>query len=177
MADAEKELFDLFDDLEAEAGALAHRERLEEVADRSRSAYHEVTLLSRFMASLGDEVRIDVEGLGVIAGPLARVGTGWCQVATPGGAWVVRTAAVTRLRGVSPRSVPEVAWRAVDRLGYASVLRRLADGRSQVGFRLTDGSSVDGVVWRIGADFVELETASGGCELLVTERVAAHREA
>lgn len=175
MADAEQELFELFDDLEAQAGALAHRERLEEVADRSRSAYHEVTLQSRLMASVGSHVRLEVVGLGALAGALVRVGSGWCRVTSGDVSWVVRIPAVTRVRGASTRSVPEVAWAVVDRLGHASVLRRLADEGRQVRFHLADGSSVEGSLSRVGADFVEVRSPAG-VELLSAERIVAHRE-
>lgn len=76
MAEHEQELFDVLDDLEAQASAVAHRERLDEVKDRSRSAYHEVDLESRLMASVGRELRLDVAGLGPLSGTVERVGAG-----------------------------------------------------------------------------------------------------
>lgn len=176
MADADRELFDLLDDLEAQATALAHGERLEEVADRSRSAYHEVTLASRLMASSGRTVRLDVRGLGPVSGRLARVGSGWCRVEFPGGTWVVRTDAVRRIAGASERSVPEVAWRVVDRLGHAAVLRRLADDGRVVQLHLDDGSSLEASVVRVGADFLEVRGAGGRVELVSTAALVAHRE-
>ena len=120
----EEHLFALFDDLEQQAEALFDAERDLELADRSRAEYHHVSLASRLMASLDREVVLHLVGGGTVAGTLARVGTGWCLVR---GAqdWVVRTAAVLVVGGASERSVPEVAWPAVTRLGLGSALRRV----------------------------------------------------
>lgn len=176
MSEPENELFDFLDDLEAHASSVAHRERMDEVSDRSRSAYHEVSLESRLMASVGHDLRLEVLGLGLLTGTLERVGTGWCRMGRPGASWVVRTAAVVRVRNASPRAVPPVAWRAVDRLGHGAVLRRLADERRSVHFHLDNGATLAGTVLRVGGDFVEVRLASGEVELVATGRVAAHRE-
>ena len=124
----EEDLFALFDDLEQQAEALFDGERAPELADRSRAEYQQVTLASRLMASVADDVTLDVRGVGPVAGRLDRVATGWCLVGTvPGQDWVVALARSPRVRGASERSVPEVAWSPLTRLALGSALRRLAD--------------------------------------------------
>ncbi|MEJ7833874.1 MAG: hypothetical protein WKF79_13225 [Nocardioides sp.] len=152
----EEELFALFDDLEQQAEALYEAERLPELADRSRSEYQQVTLGSRLMASLDQEVTLHLLGAGAVSGVLERVATGWCLISGPAQDWVVNLAAIGGAGGVAERSVPEVAWPAVARLGLGSALRRLAQSGERCVLHLTDGSRRDGVLRRVGEDFVEV---------------------
>jgi hypothetical protein len=170
----EEELFAYLDDLEAQAESLYDAERAEELADRSRSEYAAVTLAARLMASVEREVALEVEGAGTVEGTLARVGTGWCLVTGAGQDWVVRLGAVTEVRGASDRAQPEVAWSPVARLGLGAALRRLADEAEPCLLHLVDGRRVEGVVRRVGADFVEVASGERGqLRLVSTERLAA----
>ncbi len=149
----------MLEDLEAQAEALQHRERAAEVADRARTEYAAVTLDARLMATVGGVVEVDVLAVGHLRGEVARVGPGWCELGSLQGTWWLRTAAITSVRGVSDRALPEVAWSPVDRLGLASVLRRLSDESETVVVVTADGSRHEGTVRRVGADFLELDGA------------------
>ena len=157
----EDELFALFDDLEDQASALFAAERDLEVADRSRAEYQQVTLASRLMASVGQRVSLDVLGVGAVSGILERVAGGWLLVSSGDHDWVVVLAAVTTVEGASERSVPELAWSPITRLGLASALRRMAEAGEPCLLHLRDGGRLEGVVRRVGADFCELATARG----------------
>lgn len=169
----EEELFAVLDDLEQQAEALYGADRDAELADRSRSEYQQVTLASRLMASLGTPVRLEIAGVGVVAGTLERVGSGWCLLAGPGQDWVVRLEAVSAAHGASDRSVPEVAWSPVARLGLGSALRRLADAGERCVLHLLDGTSHDASLRRVGADFVEAVEGEGRIVLVAFTAVAA----
>ncbi len=162
----EDDLFALLDDLEQQAEALYDAERAPELADRSRSAYQQVTLASRLMASLDHDVDLEVRGVGAVNGTLSRTTAEWCLVRGPGQDWLVRLAAVSAVTGASERAVPEVAWSPVSRLGLGSPLRRLAESGERCVVRSVDGRAHEGVVARVGQDFVEL-TGSGGRPVLV----------
>jgi hypothetical protein len=151
----EEQLFSFFDDLEQQAEALYDSERDVDLADRSRAEYHHVTLASRLMASVEREVVLEVGGVGPVRGAVQRVGQSWCLLHGSGQDWVVPLAAVMLVRGASERSVPEVAWSPVARLGLGSALRRLADSREPCLVRLLDGSRHEVVLARVGQDFVE----------------------
>lgn len=157
----ERDVFALLDDLESEAAAAYDADRVVEIADRSRAAYREVTLGSRLMASRGGQVEVEVRGVGRLSGVLDRVSTEWIVLGGPTQDWVVRLAAVTAIGGASPRSVPEVAWSPVTRLGFGAALRRLSEGGVRCVVHREDGAPVEGVLGRIGADFVEVEVGSG----------------
>jgi hypothetical protein len=169
----EEQIFAVLDDLEGQATALYPAEREAEVADRARAEYHHVTLASRLVASVGREVAVEVRGVGRIEGELSRVADGWCLLRGPQQDWIVRLAAVALVDGASERSVPEVAWSPVQRLGLGSALRRLAEEGDRCVLHLVDGTRYDGTPARVGADFVELVTTSGPCVLVTHESLAA----
>ncbi len=151
----EESLFATFDDLEQQAEGVFAAEREAELAERSLTEYREVTLASRLMASAGREVALELPAVGTVRGVLARVGPDWCLLAGPRQDWVVRLAAVTGVRGVSPRSRPEAAWSPVDSLGLASALRRLVQAGERCVLHTTDGDGREVLLRRVGADFVE----------------------
>lgn len=169
----EEELFAVLDDLEQQAEALYDAERDIELADRSRAEYQQVTLASRLMASLGAPVRLEVTGVGVVSGTLDRVGSGWCLVTGHAQDWVVRLDAVAAVHGASERSLPEVAWSPIARLGLGSALRRVADAGERCVLHLLDGASRDALLRRIGADFVEAVEGEGRTVLVAFGALAA----
>src|SRR5918995_3826192 len=163
----EHELFALLDDLEGQAAAAWEADREAELADRARTEYGAVTLASRLMASRGREVALDLPHVGRIEGRLARVGEEWCLLGATGQDWIVPLRAVSGVRGASERSVPEVAWSPVDRLGLRAALRRLADAGSRCQVHLADGTRHEAYVERVGADFVECRAAADEADLLL----------
>jgi hypothetical protein len=169
----EDELFALFDDLESQASAAFAVDREAELADRSRAEYQQVTLAGRLMASVGQEVTLEVRGVGLLRGSLARVATGWLLLGGAAGQdWIVREAAIASVLGASDRAVPAVAWEAVARLGIGSALRRLAESGERCLVHLLDGARYDGEVRRVGADFLEL-TDAGRLRLVAFAALAA----
>ena len=157
----EHELFALFDDLEGQAAAAWEADREAELADRARAEYASVTLASRLMASRGRQVALELPHVGRIEGSLDRVGDGWCLLSGTGQDWIVALQSVAAVHGASGRSVPEVAWSAVDRLGLRSALRRLADADERCHLHLADGTRREAHVQRVGADFLEARGPRG----------------
>ncbi len=162
----EHDLFALFDDLEGQAAAAWEADREAELADRARTEYGAVTLASRLMASRGQDVALDLPHVGRLEGRLARVGEEWCLLGATRQDWIVPLRAVAAVHGASGRSVPEVAWSPLDRLGLRAALRRLADAGARCLLHLADGTRHEAYVHRVGADFLEARDSSGS-ELLV----------
>jgi hypothetical protein len=169
----EEELFAVLDDLEQQAEALYAADRAGELADRSRAEYASVSLASRLMASIGQELLVEVSGPGQVAGVLQRVGADWCLVHGPAQDWLVRLAAVVAVEGASERSLPEVAWSPLARLGLGSALRRLADAGERCLLHAVDGGGREVVLTRVGRDFVEASMGEGRTVLLPLDRLAA----
>ena len=172
--DWDEQLFSLLDDLEHQAQALYDADRASELADRSRSEYVSVTLVSRLMASVDTDadVTVDLLGVGPVSGRLRRVGPDWCLVHGAAQDWVIRLAAIRSVEGASTRSVPEVAWSPVSRLGLGSALRRLADTGAECRLHAVDGTVRDGRLTRVGADFAEVLSAGGRSVLVATPTLA-----
>lgn len=171
----DEDLFAVLDDLEQQAEALYAAERDAELADRSRAEYGAVTLASRLMASLDTELTLGVAGVGRVTGTLRRVSKGWLLLGSAGSEWVVPLPAVSSVSGVSPRSVPEVAWSPVARLGLGSALRRLSEAAEPCVVHLVDGSVHEARVARVGGDFVELAVGEGRLEVVPHAALAAIR--
>lgn len=169
----EHELFAMFDDLESQAAAMWEADREAELADRARSAYATVTLASRLMASVGSPVALELAGVGRVEGRLARVGESWCLVCAAGQDWIVPLRHALAVHGASDRSVPEVAWSPLHRLGLASTLRRLADSGTRCVLHLVDGARHEAYVERVGADFLECRTAGEARVLVRFDAIAA----
>ena len=169
----EEHLFSVLDDLEQQAEALYDAERDLDLADRSRSEYAQVTLASRLMASLDTDLILELRGVGRVAGTLQRVGSGWCLLHSAGLDWIIRAGAITLVQDASPRSVPEVAWSPVTRLGLGSALRRLADAGERCLVHRVDGGRYDVVLTRVGQDFVEGTDESGRTILVAFSGLSA----
>ena len=167
------QLFALFDDLEGQASALYELERDAELEDRSRAEYHRVTLDSRLMASAGDRLVLTVLGVGRVEGELQRMGVGWCLLSGHAQDWIVRTTCIEVVQGASDRSVPEVAWSPLHKLGVSSALRRLAESQLRCVVHLADGGQHEAVVRRVGADFVEIRTPSDELVLIAYDALSA----
>ena len=162
----EDDLFAFLDDIEQQAEALYDVERELELADRSRAEYHHVSLASRLMASVGHELVLDLCGTGPVSGVLERVGAGWCLLRGPAQDWVVNVDGLARVLGASERSVPEVAWSPVTKLGLGSALRRIAEAGDRCVLHLADGARHEAVLRRVGADFVEARVGADRLELV-----------
>ncbi|MGI8900959.1 MAG: hypothetical protein ACR2HA_08505 [Nocardioides sp.] len=162
-------LLAVFDDLEQQADGLALAERDVAVADLGRAAYSAVDLASRLRAAVGRELTLDVQGVGKLAGRVARAGIDFVVLESPGSSgslgpeslgrlWVVRCAALGRIGGLSDQAVGNDAGSLSSRLGLGSVLRGFAAATVPVSTQTIGGALVHGRVRRVGADFVELWT-------------------
>lgn len=158
-------LWAVLDDLEMQADGLRYAEREDEVDALSVAGYAEVDLAARWHASVGNELRLELpDGLDV-RGTLRRTGLGWVLLDTGSTTAVVRTAAVLSARGLAPGGVVASARALTSRLSLGSVLRAIADARGDCVVRSLGGLRHEGPVGRVGSDFVELATASGGVVL------------
>jgi hypothetical protein len=171
----DEELFAVLDDLEQQAEALYAAERDAELADRSRAEYGAVTLPSRLMASLDAELTLGVIGVGRLTGALRRVSKGWVLLSSAGSEWIVPLSSVTSVGGASPRSVPEVAWSPITRLGLGSAMRRLSEAAEPCVVHLVDGTVHEARVARVGADFAELAIGEDRVDLVSFSALAAIR--
>lgn len=172
----ERELLDLFEDLEHQAEGLALAERDAEVAELARAEYAEVDLASRLHASVGRPLELTVAGVGALRGRLLGAGNGWLLLEPVVGSqpWLLTVGALTAVRGLATGARPADTLPMTTRLGVASVLRRVADEAAAVVVVRVDGMHRQGRIGRVGADFVEIAD-DAGVELLPLSALAALR--
>lgn len=149
--------FALFDDLEQQAEGIHLAEREAEVGELAVGEYAGVTLAARLHGARGGSISLRLTGGDVLQGRLVRVGADWLQLDDRTGAsWLVATAAVTGVGGLERRAVTEEALPVTARLSLRSALRAVSAVGSDVVVRLVDGSRLEGVLGRVGQDFVEV---------------------
>ncbi|MCU1692409.1 MAG: hypothetical protein JWM64_1500 [Frankiales bacterium] len=148
----------LFDDLEAQAEALAKGELEAEVRDRIRRENALLRLSDRLASSIGATVQLQVAGAGVLHGVLLDTGVDWLLLEETGGREVLVPAlALLGVAGVGRRTqAPGAEGEVGKRLDLRWALRGLARDRAGVAVVLRDGTTVGGTLDRVASDFVEL---------------------
>jgi hypothetical protein len=154
----------LFADLEAQAAALDIAERAVEVEERSRIEVGRIRLVDRLRPAVGAAVRLRCTGAGGVAGRLVRVAPDWLLVLDEAGREaVVATSAVLSVSGLGRLSaVPDSESVVESRLGLRHALRGIARDRSVVRISVVDGTTIDGTIDRLGADFAEIAQHAAG---------------
>ena len=152
----------VFRDLEVRLAAERVRDLELDARQTARSAYSSVTMVERLSAHLGGSIRICGADTRVREGLLESVGDGWVQVNAMG------ESVILPLPGVLWWEGSELALRAdvrqkVYRLTLPLALRALATSRELVKIYMAHGGvACEGVIERVGADFVELKVLTGG---------------
>lgn len=154
----------LFADLEAQLAAADTAEVDSEIADRTRREAALLGLVDRLLGAVGGTVAVQVEGAGWVRGRVLEVGQEWLLVDESAGREVlVPLSAVLSVAGLGAASVaPGSAGRVFERLRLSSAVRGIARDRSEVAVFVRDGSSVAGVIDRVGSDFLELRRSPDG---------------
>ncbi|HEX6337202.1 MAG TPA: hypothetical protein VFZ85_09625 [Jiangellaceae bacterium] len=148
----------LFADLEAQFDESERGELWSEVADRTRAELAKLRVADRLRAVAGSELAVWSAGGAATRGTVRSSGPDWLLLVGPNGAeTVVALAAVLKITGLGRRaSVPGSEGRLAGRLRLSYVLRGIARDRAAVTVTLVDGSTVVGVVDRVGADHIDL---------------------
>lgn len=154
----------LFADLEAQLAAAEVAETEGELADRTRGEAALLRLVDRLLGATGSTVAVQVEGAGWVRGGVLEVGQEWLLIDEGAGREVlVPHSAVLSVVGLgAATAAPGSAGRVFERLRLSSALRGISRDRSEVAVVLRDGSSVVGVIDRVGGDFLELRSGHAG---------------
>lgn len=156
----------LFDDLEAQADDLERDER-DALVDELRDGGWAET---QWRHLLGGRVAIEVVGGGRVEGEVSLVNERLVQVSGDLSDHVVAATAVLVVHSAERRAEPMGQVAAA--LGWGHVFRALRDAGDPVVLRLVDGSSRDGHVVAVGADFVRIATPSGRSQDVVWAAIA-----
>ncbi len=154
----------LFADLEAQAGALDTAQRAAEIEERARTELGRIRLQDRLRPATGSAVRARCRGGLAVAGTVTRVGAEWLLLDEGGNREaLVVTATLVSVSGLGRLSAaPDTEGVVESRLGLRHALRGIARDRSAAAVHLIDGTTADGTIDRIGADFVEIAAHAAG---------------
>lgn len=152
----------LFDDLEAQLDAADQVVSDAEIADRVRREQGSVTLSDRLRGQLGLILRLGTPGGEIFEGELTHVGSEWVVLSAAPGEVVIPLAAIRLIEGLGRTAASEKS-RVQGALGLASALRTLARNRASVTVhRIEGGRRIDGVIDRVGKDFLEIAAVLPG---------------
>ena len=144
----------LFADLEAQFAETELGALRAEVADRTRSELSKLRVADRLRAAPGRELAVWAAGGATARGIVRSSGPDWLLLAESNGLeTVVALASVLKITGLGRQaSVPGSEGRLAGRLRLSYVLRGIARDRAAVVVTLIDGSTLSGVIDRVGAD-------------------------
>ncbi len=154
-------------DLAAQADQLERDDFDAEVADRTRREQAAVALLDRVRGSMGRLLACQLADGSLLRGVVVGYGADWLALegqARSGGesAALVPVAAVRGVVGLASAAVPDQAVGAVTaRRDLRMVLAGLGEARVPVRVRRAGLENLQGVLVRVGSDYLDLQTADG----------------
>lgn len=152
----------LFDDIEAQLDAAERVAGDAEVADRVRREQGAVTLADRLRGQLGLVLRVGTPGGEIFDGELTHVGSEWLVLSKARLEVVVPLPAIRLVEGLGRNAASEKS-RVQGALGLGSALRTLARDRASVTvYRMEGGTRIEGVIDRVGKDFLEIAAVLPG---------------
>ncbi|WP_026533496.1 hypothetical protein [Arthrobacter sp. H41] len=154
----------LFDDMELQFAAALQAASEEEAATLFRSEQGRIALTARLAGQGSSDVTVRVAGGQDFTGCISHVGSEWLVMRSGARSVLIPLAAVQVVQGLS-RAVGAAPTRVHARLGLASALRTLSRDRQSVSvYAGSADARYDGVLDRIGRDFLELALVPTGEE-------------
>jgi hypothetical protein len=154
----------LVGDLESQAQTWDTAERAGEISERARAEFGQVRLIDRLRPARDEQLAIHCVGGVVIQGAARRIVSDGVLVSEPGGREaLIALAHVLVVLGLGRMAdVPDAETVVESRIGLRNLARSIARDRSGVRVHLSNGSTLDGTLDRVGADFVEVALHPGG---------------
>ncbi|AKU16241.1 hypothetical protein [Luteipulveratus mongoliensis] len=145
---------DLFADLEGQLRHAEQRDRIAEVADRTRRERATVAWTDRAAVSVGSSITV-VTAAGPVVGVLEDLGEDWLLLEETGRRTaLVPTASVLSLVGLAQQSDGHRGFGR--RFGLSVALRAVSRDRAPVVVHDVAGSATSGTIDRVGADYFDL---------------------
>ncbi|MBM7050842.1 histidine kinase [Rothia sp. ZJ1223] len=147
----------IFRDYEVQLSTARTRTIELDAQEVRRAEFAKVMMGDRLAAQIGFQVQVFTDDAQKWDGVLENVGLGWLQLRTSAESLVMPTARIVFWEGGTPFSTVDA--QAVQRkLSFAFALRALVKARETVRLYHAGRLTSEGVLERVGADFVELST-------------------
>lgn len=145
----------IFRDYEVQLNAAKMREMEQDAQEVRRHEFSRVQHMDRFAAQIGELITCFTVDSQRLIGVLDGIGQGWIQLNTRAESLVLPLTAIDFWEGGNKFSHLDAS--SVNRkLSFAFALRALSRARAHVRFYHVSGSMSEGVIERVGADFVEV---------------------
>jgi hypothetical protein len=164
----------LFADLEGQLAAERAAHFQADVAEMTRAERASVELGARLVAQRGAELGIVLVTGETVRGTLADAAAQWVLVDVEGRHVLIPRRAIAVVQGLGARARASTEVERRLSLGYA--LRALSRDRARV-VVVTQGAQVSGVVGAVGADYVDIATASQQISSVPFQAIVAVRQA
>lgn len=152
----------LFNDLEAQIAARSVAADESEIADLTRLEQSGVSLADRLRGQTQLTLRIRASGGVVFTGRLSHVGSEWVVLESELSTTLIPFFSIQLIEGVG-RQMRQEHSAVQRRLGLAAALRALARDRARVViYGASEGVRVEGIIDRVGSNFVEMAAVARG---------------
>lgn len=152
----------IFRDLEVRLASERVRDIEIDARHTARAAYSSVTMIERLAAHIDGFVRVCGSDARVREGVLNSIGADWVQVSAMGESTIMPMTGILWWEGNELDLRADVREK-VYRLTLPLALRALAIAREPVRIQMTHKDvSCEGVIERVGSDFVEVKVLTGG---------------
>lgn len=146
----------LFEDVEAQLAAAELRDAESRVSELSRLGLSSITLADRLRGQLGNMLTVRASCGTAFGGTLSHVGSGWLVLESGPSSVLIPAPGIQSIEGIGRQAQTETSG-VTRRLGLAGALRALSRDRAHVIVHATDGGPrLDGMIDRVGRDFLEL---------------------
>ncbi|GAB3530337.1 hypothetical protein [Arthrobacter monumenti] len=154
----------LFEDLEAQLATAGQLDMDSEISDRARMEQAAVKLVDRLRGQLGGTLKVRVSGHEDFEGRLVHVGSEWLVLESGSQSMLIPFSSATVIHGLG-RSTSATPSFSDSRLKLTSALRVLSRDRAPLSVQLVGTEregSVNGIIDRVGSDFIEVAVVPSG---------------
>lgn len=144
-------------DYEVQLSAVRQRNFEQDAQEVRRAEFAKVMMLDRFAAQLGQQLQVFTDDAQKWEGVLENLGMGWIQLSTSAESLLIPAVHINFWEGGTGFSTVD-AGSIQRKLTFAHALRAVVKSRENVRVYHVGRMMSEGVLERVGADFVELST-------------------
>lgn len=146
----------LFRDYEARLAAQVQANLELDAREQQKAEFAKIQMGDRLAAQQGERIAVYTDGDQKVEGELESLGLGWIQLKRQGDSVLIPQKSILWWEGGNLHSLVD-AQSVSRKLSFAFALRSLVRYRLVVRLLLDGGQEIDGVIERVGADFLDIK--------------------